>query len=413
MNLAEDGLEVAELELLGGILADGGQCMDDFVLSPDEFTTIQRERVYTAMTKIRASGGTVTQSSVVDTVSPADFTFVMSIEADRHLAYNAAHNAAIIHRHAVRVKLGAVGPALAELPENATADEMIERAGQLIDQAAGMQRSKLVSMTDLWQPTVDMVTSEIVYMPSPWRSLDDAIGGLRAGALYVIGARPGIGKSVVALQMAMKLAENGVVAYSSLEMPALELNVRGIAAAAEVNVSRLARNRLSEPEWAKIAMTRPHYVHDVYIDDRSGVGPAQVRQFAREVSRKGNLRAIVVDYIQLMTSPGTEKRYEKVGEFTRQLKIMAKDLGVPVIALSQLNRQSESRPDAKPMLSELRESGSIEQDADVVILLSREDDSNLINFDVAKNRHGKTALVELQWRGEHAKIRDYKDIQGR
>jgi len=148
---------------------------------------------------------------------------------------------------------------------------------------------------------------------------------------------------------------------------------------------------------------------NIYIDDRSSVTPSDIRQHARAVSREGKLVGIVVDYLQLMASTSKQDRHVVVAEFTRQMKIMAKDLQVPVVLLSQLNRMSEQRPDATPKLSELRESGSIEQDADVVILLSRSEqpgEENDILFDVAKNRHGPTGVVMLEWQGYVSRIVD-------
>jgi len=252
------------------------------------------------------------------------------------------------------------------------------------------------------------VTEAKLYTPTIWPSLNASIGGLKPGALYVVGARPGVGKSVVALNLAMGLATKGTVAFSSLEMSRNELTLRGLASMAEVDVSRLTRGDLTVDDRERIAAARPRFNRQVAIDDRPGVGPSQIRAFARSIQRGGNLAGIVIDYMQLMTLPGKEPRHEKVSEMSRQLKILAKDLNVPVIALSQLNRGSEQRADKIPTLSDLRESGSIEQDADVVILLSRPEDKPAdIIFDVAKNRHGRQGLVELVWRGNIARIDDY------
>jgi len=147
----------------------------------------------------------------------------------------------------------------------------------------------------------------------------------------------------------------------------------------------------------------------IAIDDRSGIGPGEIRSFVRTVSRHGKLAGVVVDYMQLMTSKNKMERHNQVAEFSRQLKIMAKDFQVPVIALSQLNRNVENRAEAQPRLSDLRESGAIEQDADVVMLLRREgtDPNEVMVIDIAKNRHGQTGEVELAWNGVFSRVEEW------
>ncbi|TIH27049.1 replicative DNA helicase [Subtercola vilae] len=406
-----DGLEVAELDVLGAVLETGGRCLDDFDLIGDQFSKIELGRIFDKAREIHNHGRTVDLATLVDAL-PADFQTIYRLTDNKVFAGNVVHNAGIVTKHAVRRDLSALADGLKALDQNLDAAQMIEYGRAALDRIGGVQKAKVLSMPDLWGAAVELITTETVYSPSPWPSLDEAIGGFRSGALYVIGARPGMGKTIVGLQIAIALGQGGVVAYNSLEMPKEELTVRGIASHANVNVSKLAKNRLDPDEWARVNASRPEFVSEVFIDDRSSVGPSQVRQFARSVARKGDLKGIVVDYMQLMTSPGKESRQEKVSEFSRQLKILAKDLKVPVFALSQLNRESESRSDKRPQLSDLRESGSIEQDADVVILLSRDEENNDLWMDVAKNRHGATALVKMQWKGEFSKVVDYRVLHG-
>jgi replicative DNA helicase len=253
---------------------------------------------------------------------------------------------------------------------------------------------------------------EVNHKPTPWQALNDIIGGLRPGALYVVGARPSVGKSVIALNLAQELTKHGSVAFSSLEMSNHDLQVRAVSADLNLDIGRLVEKKLTPGDWAKIRDRRARWADvPLAVDDRSGVTITDIKRYARSVNRRIPLAGIVVDYLQLMNQPHTDKRarHEFVADMSRQLKILAMDMQIPVIALSQLNRASEARQDKMPMLSDLRESGAVEQDADVVILLHREimgenrDDLSML---VAKNRHGATGLAELTFWGHYSKALD-------
>lgn len=250
--------------------------------------------------------------------------------------------------------------------------------------------------------------------PTPWPDLNRFIRGWRPGALYVIGARPGIGKSIIGLQAAIDLARRGPVAFNSLEMGDLEVVGRVIAQTAQVALGRLdgdsddPAEQLSPRDWENIAKARPDWDGlPLAIDDRSNVTITDIRSHARSLAHQGPLAGVVVDYLQLMSSPHSSNRprHEVVADYSRSLKLLAKELNCPVIALSQLNRASEHRTDKKPTLADLRESGAVEQDSDVVILLSVDDnDPSRLDLHVAKNRHGvNDVTVELTREGHYAR----------
>lgn len=250
-------------------------------------------------------------------------------------------------------------------------------------------------------------------LPSPWVDLNRKIGGWRPGALYVVGARPGVGKSIVALQAAIGLADHGWVAFNTLEMADREVVIRAIAQLAEVPLGRMdGKSEIAEPmtkrDWDKIARIRGRFDSMcLSIDDRSSVTLTDIRSHARSLARRGPLSAIVVDYMQLMDPPRGDRRprHEVVAELSRGLKKLAKEMDCPVIALSQLNRAGEGRQDKRPILADLRESGAVEQDADVVLLLHvGDEDASDIDILVAKNRHGVTGPVRLTRSGEFARI---------
>jgi replicative DNA helicase len=256
--------------------------------------------------------------------------------------------------------------------------------------------------------------------PTPWADLNILIRGWRPGGLYVVGARPGVGKSIMGLQAAVHLARRGPVAFNSLEMPDVDLGKRVLAADSRVPLERmdgLGDGRV-EPTRANLeAVDRSiERLSDLplFIEDRPKVSATDVRSFARRTARRGPLAGVVVDYLQLMDSERSSQRarHEIVADFSRQMKILAKEQDCPVIALSQLNRNSATEGKA-PNLAELRESGSIEQDADCVILLHqeliegepREDQLKVI---IAKNRQGRVGTITLDRDGSTSTLSDHQ-----
>lgn len=278
---------------------------------------------------------------------------------------------------------------------------------------------KAVSGVRMFRDIVDdklhAIESPSPTVPTPWDDLNKFIRGWRPGALYVIGARPGIGKTIIGLQAAIDLAQRGPVAVNSLEMGELEVAGRIMAQTAEVALGRLdgesddPAERLSTRDWENIARARPQWdALPLAIDDRSHVSITDIRSHARTLAHQGPLAGIVVDYLQLMSTPRSshrQQRHEVVADFSRSLKLLAKELNCPVIALSQLNRASEGRHDKKPTLADIRESGAVEQDSDVVMLLSTDEkDPSRLDLHVAKNRHGvNDVTVELTRQGHYAR----------
>ena len=250
--------------------------------------------------------------------------------------------------------------------------------------------------------------SEFPGYPTGLRDLDRKINGLNKSDLIIIAARPAMGKTSLALNILSHVAKTTgkTVAFFSLEMSREQLATRLLANESFVDSKKLITGRLDVDDWEKLGMASAALAQtDIRVDDNPAVTVAEMNALCR---RLDNLGLVVVDYLQLMTSAGTgvkgENRVQIVSDISRSLKIMAKELNVPVICLSQLSRAAESRTDKRPMLSDLRESGAIEQDADQVILLYRDDyynpnseEKNVCEFNVAKNRHGEPGVVRVQW----------------
>lgn len=403
-----DAVREAELAVLGAIVGTQGRALDDVALDERDFLQPLHGALFSAARARYNNGGHVDVLTLADEF-PRDAAFVHSLADHTPFAAAVEYYAQIVSKHALRRRLAAVGTGLAHMDESLTEGELSDTAVRMVDDAVGEGKAPVRFVGDYLPDVVESLRSEDVFVRSPWESLDKVIGGFRPGAVYVVAARPGVGKTVVAGQIAVQLAQHGIVAFSSLEMTGQELTSRLMSERLNIRVGRIKNARLQADDWRRLESDRDRLDRlNIAIDDRSGVGPSDVRAFARSVSKRGRLSGVVVDYLQLMTAPGKQDRHVQVAEFSRQLKILAKDLQVPVIALSQLNRNSEQSEMRVPRLSDLRESGAIEQDADCVMLLRREEGHTFETMwiDVAKNRHGRTGEIGLRWDGTYSRAVD-------
>lgn len=255
--------------------------------------------------------------------------------------------------------------------------------------------------------------AELQGVDTGFTELDRYVGGFGKGNLIIVGARPGIGKTSFCLNLGTNIAKKTkkAVCFFSLEMSSEELVSRVISSEAMVLSERLRNGKLDKNDWPNIASACSVLSEtDIYIDDTSNIGLTAMKAKLRRVK---NLGLVVVDYLQLMESESKRRdgsRVNEIGDISRGLKLLAKELNVPVIVCSQLSRSSEKEKERKPMLSDLRDSGSIEQDADMVIFLSRDfyghdpEKANLVDVTLAKNRHGSTGTVTMSWLGQYYKF---------
>jgi replicative DNA helicase len=257
---------------------------------------------------------------------------------------------------------------------------------------------------------------------SGFKDLDALTHGFHPGNMIILAARPAMGKSTLGLDIARhaSIHEGQTSVIFSLEMSKSEITMRMLSAEARVGLNNIRAGTLSDDEWSRLARRMGEISEaPLFIDDSPNLSMMEIRAKARRLKQRHNLKLIVIDYLQLMSSgKKVENRQQEVSEFSRQLKLMAKELNIPVIAISQLNRSPEQRSDKKPMLSDLRESGSIEQDADVVILLHRDDmydqqnrtgEADLI---VAKHRNGPTRTITVSAQLHYARFYDMPQNPG-
>ena len=258
---------------------------------------------------------------------------------------------------------------------------------------------------------------EMVGVPTGFADLDSLTNGLHPGQLIMIAARPSIGKSTLGVDFcrAASIKHGLTSAIFSLEMSRNEIVMRLLSAEAQVPLQHMRSGNMTESDWSKLA-SKMGTVSDapLFIDDSPNMNLMEIRAKCRRLKQRHDLRLVVVDYLQLMTSgKRVESRQQEVSEFSRSLKLLAKELDVPVVAISQLNRGPEQRQDKRPMLADLRESGSLEQDADMVVLLHREDfyerespRAGEADFIVAKHRNGPTATITVAFQGHYSRFVD-------
>jgi replicative DNA helicase len=274
-------------------------------------------------------------------------------------------------------------------------------------------KNSIAKIEDLYKRKAD-----ITGVPSGFAQLDHMTSGLHGGELLIVAARPSMGKTAFSLNLAQHIALRAkkTVAYFSLEMSREAVMIRLLASEARINMKDIRSGKISDSAWPKLIQAAG-LISDssLYIDDTSGISPTEVRARARRLKSQFGLDCIMIDYLQLMDlKQKVESRERAVSEISKSLKSLAKELDVPVIALAQLNRGVEGRTEKRPMLSDLRESGSIEQDADVIMMLYREDYYDKENQEVmgnaeiiiGKQRNGPTGTVKLRWEAEFGRFRD-------
>jgi replicative DNA helicase len=313
--------------------------------------------------------------------------------------------------------------------EGLAARDLVDRAEALVFEIAE-QGSRLgsgvVRVSALLPPLIDKIDEwhtnpdKLRGLATGFTDFDRKTGGLRPGDLIIIAGRPSMGKTTLAVNIAEYAAVSpdirASVAIFSMEMPSEQLVTRMLSSIGHVPLNSIRTGRISDDDWVRItAATSQLSEARIFIDESAGLTPTELRARARRIAREHKLDLIVVDYLQLMQVPGTkENRATEIAEISRGLKALAKELQVPVIALSQLNRAVEQRAEKKPVMSDLRESGSLEQDADMILLIYRDEvyDKNttrkgVAEIDLAKHRNGETGTFILTFQGQYTRFVNY------
>lgn len=341
-------------------------------------------------------------------------------------AANAGFYASIVAEKAVLRRLVEAGTRIVQMgyaSEGEVVDLVNNAQAEIYGVTGGVESEDYVPLVDAIESAAEEIElasgrgGQMTGVPTGFRDLDQLTNGLHGGQLVLIAARPALGKSTLALDFARAAAigHDLPVIFFSLEMGRSEIAMRLLSAESDIFLQNMRKGTIRSEDWTKLASVRGRIADaPLYIDDSPNMTLVEIRAKCRRLKQRMGLKLVVIDYLQLMTSgKRVESRQQEVSEFSRALKLLAKELGVPVIALSQLNRGPEQRTDKKPALSDLRESGSLEQDADMVILLHRESayekessrpgEADLI---IAKHRNGPTGTVTVAFQGANSRFAD-------
>ncbi len=425
----------AEQAVLGSILIDS-RCLTDIVglLKPEDFYLQQNRELYETIYTMFNFSQTIDPVTVLDKLKELGYShdnssdYIMQLMEITPTAAHAQRYANIVKDRSMLRGLADAATDITQMVHEqvGTPAEMLETAEKKIYALRkGERGDSLEHIGTILHKVFDHLEelsqsdSAIPGLSTGLRDLDAKINGLNKSDLILVAARPAMGKSAFALNIGLNVAKkyNKTVAIFNLEMSREQLAMRLMSTESYVNSQTLATGKLSDEEWSKLcAASSALSQTDIRIDDNPTVTVAEINAKCR---RLDNLGLVIIDYLQLMNGSGYgkgnngENRVAIVGEISRALKIMAKELNVPVVCLSQLSRAVESRTEKRPILSDLRESGAIEQDADSVMFLYRDEyynenspDKNMAECIVAKNRHGETGTVKLQWRGEFGQFSD-------
>ena len=432
--------EDAEKAVLGALLTDGsssGEAVDlvTSIVDRDDFYRDTHRIIYDAILNLVKSNKTVDfitlseeleRRKKLDTVGGIAYITSLANEAT---GYNIEEHARIIVEKAQMRRLIDAGNKIVGMTY-AGEDEptvIMNKAEQLVLDVGGQTQSESTfsPIGDVVLTNIDRLSKlqqhkgSITGVPTGFRDLDFKLNGLQRSDLILVAARPAMGKTALALNIAKHVAtmERKPAVIFSLEMGAEELIERMVASEGMIPGYHLKTGNLSTDEWKRLVHAQSNlYDVPIFVDDTAGIRISDIRSKARKLSQEmGGLGIIIIDYLQLITGSKRENRQQIVSEISRELKILAKDLRVPVIALSQLSRSVEQRQDKRPMLSDLRESGSIEQDADIVAFLYRDayyqkeqadsqEANNVTELILEKNRHGSLGTVKLYFHKEYTKF---------
>ena len=435
----------AEQSLLGALLLDN-QAFDrvaDLVTGEDFYRDDHRRlwRHIARLIEAAKPADVVTVSESVEASEDKDKTggpaYLGALAQNTPSALNIRRYAELVRVRAVQRRLAQVATSIAEDALNPGGKEV----GQMLDEAeskifqiaeSGARRDQgLLEIKPVLAKVFERIDhlyhrdnpSDVTGVPTGYTRIDQMTSGLQAGDLIVIAARPSMGKTALALNIAEHVAvDNGLpVAVFSMEMSSTQLAMRMLGSIARVDQHKMRTGRLNDKEWGDLsdAMAKLHET-PLFIDEGGALTALEVRARARRLKRQySKLGLIVIDYLQLMAASSQgENRATEISEISRSLKAMAKELDVPVVALSQLNRAVDQRPDRRPVMSDLRESGAIEQDADVIMFIYREvvykpdlpeDQRGLAEVIIGKQRNGPIGTIKLTFLGQHTRFENYQD----
>jgi replicative DNA helicase len=434
----------AEQSVLGGLLLSGlandSTAWDTIAdkVAEDDFYRQDHRLIFRAIADLAEDNKPLDLVTISEWLKQRDelanaggFAYLATIAKDTPSAANIKAYAGIVREKSILRQLISVGTGIADSAFNVQgrqSKELLDEAEQKVFKIAeqGSRQTqvfkpikKLLKVTLERIEELSKLNSTITGVSTGYTALDEMTSGLQKGDLVIVAGRPSMGKTTFSMNIAEFVAANKKLptAIFSMEMPAEQLTLRMLSSMGRIDQQRLRTGKLTDEDWPRVA-TAVKIFADVpmFIDDSAGLSPTEVRARARRLMREhGQLGLIVLDYLQLMqTGTSTDNRTAEISEISRSLKSLAKELACPVIALSQLNRSLEQRPNKRPIMSDLRESGAIEQDADVIIFIYRDEvynkespDKGTAEIIIAKQRNGPIGDLRLTFLGKYTRFENY------
>lgn len=421
----------AEQAVLGLMLVDKDAVLTVIeILKPDDFYKAEHEEIYAAILDLYEASKAIDLLTLKEQLRLRGkydvingFEYLVSLTSPMYSVSNVEYYAKIVQEKSILRKLIKSANKISKDSYEAKEDaiSITEQAEKEIFNIIQHKENSYALIKEVLVDTFDnlekLASQEqgVIGIPSGFVDLDNRTLGFLPGQLIIVAARPAMGKSAFALNILSNAAlkSNRAVVYFSLEMAKEELVNRILASEAMVDSNKIRSGKLEDEDW--ISLTNASGVLSeakIILDDSAGFSPIELRARCRKLKMEHDIGLVVIDYLQLMdASKSNVSRQADISEISRSLKVLAREIGVPIIALSQLSRAPEQRPDHRPMLSDLRESGSIEQDADMVMFLYRDDyynpetdKKNVAEVILAKNRAGSTGTTELLWLGQYTKF---------
>jgi len=415
----------AEASILSAILLNNDTLLDVIeILSPEDFYRSAHQKIFSGITELFKRNepvDLVTLTNVLRELGQLEeiggATYLAALVDDFPLAVNAQHYAKIVHDKASLRRLIEKANAIAKrcFEDRGNVDETIDFAERSVFEVSENKiKPSFYPISKIIENSIDALEERqgnkalVTGVPTGFTKLDEKTAGFQRSDLIILAARPGMGKTALALNIARNAAvdTNVPVAIFSLEMSKEQLSMRMLSSEARIDSSRMRRGFISQEDWMQITDAACVLSEaPIYIDDAPDISALEIRAKARRLKMEKDIGLVVVDYLQLMRShAAAERRDLEISEISRSLKALAKEIDVPVLALSQLNRKLEERSDKRPMLSDLRESGALEQDADVVAFIYRDEEYNKDENNpnkgkaeilLAKQRNGPTGMAKL------------------
>ncbi|HFF6556727.1 TPA: replicative DNA helicase [Escherichia coli] len=435
----------AEQSVLGGLMLDNER-WDDVAerVVADDFYTRPHRHIFTEMARLQESGSPIDLITLAESLerqgqldSVGGFAYLAELSKNTPSAANISAYADIVRERAVVREMISVANEIAEAgfdPQGRTSEDLLDLAESRVFKIAESRANKdegpkniadvldatVARIEQLFQQPYDGVTG----VNTGYDDLNKKTAGLQPSDLIIVAARPSMGKTTFAMNLVENAAmlQDKPVLIFSLEMPSEQIMMRSLASLSRVDQTKIRTGQLDDEDWARISGTMGILLEkrNIYIDDSSGLTPTEVRSRARRIAREhGGIGLIMIDYLQLMRVPAlSDNRTLEIAEISRSLKALAKELNVPVVALSQLNRSLEQRADKRPVNSDLRESGSIEQDADLIMFIYRDevyhensDLKGIAEIIIGKQRNGPIGTVRLTFNGQWSRFDNYAGPQ--